>query len=80
MAGLTALCTLARRPLICIPGGLERYFRAIGWDPSRPKPDGWAPPSPEIMDAAAVESGQRILGPPLAEHSLMPAAYLDSGV
>jgi hypothetical protein len=29
------------------------------------------------MAAAAEESGQRLLGPPLAEQDLMPAAYLN---
>jgi mannose-6-phosphate isomerase-like protein (cupin superfamily) len=60
---------------ICTPAGIERFFEAIGRDPSQPQPEGWAA-SPEIMTAAVEDSGQRLLGPPLAEHDLMPAAYL----
>jgi hypothetical protein len=61
---------------VCTPAGPERYFDAVGWDPSQPKPQGWAPPSPETIAAAAVESGQQILGPPLGDTDAMPAEYL----
>jgi mannose-6-phosphate isomerase-like protein (cupin superfamily) len=61
---------------ICTPAGIERFFEAIGRVLSQPKPEGWAA-SPEITAAAMEESGQRLLGPPLAEHDLMPAAYLN---
>src|SRR5258708_2393503 len=26
---------------VCTPAGTEKFFRAAGWDLSRPKPDGW---------------------------------------
>jgi hypothetical protein len=61
---------------LCVPAGLEEFFRAAGWDLSPPNPDGWAI-TPESMAAAAVAAGQTILGPPLAAGDMMPAAYLD---
>lgn len=66
--------------IVCTPAGIERFFRTIGWDPSQPKPDGWAPTSPEGLAAAAAEHGQRILGPPLGEHDMIPAALLQTGI
>jgi hypothetical protein len=65
--------------LVCTPAGLERYFDAIGWDPSQPKPQGRAPASPQTMAPAAAESGQQILGPPLGDIDAMPAEYLKLG-
>lgn len=61
---------------VCLPSGVEDFFRAAGWDLSQPKPEGWVI-SPASMAAAAASSGQTILGPPLAAGDLMPAAYLD---
>ena len=66
--------------IVCAPAGIERFFAAIGWDPSQSKPTGWAPASPETMAEAAKASGQRILGPPLAEHDLIPTAHLNPEV
>jgi hypothetical protein len=60
---------------LCVPAGLEEFFRAAGWDLSRPKPEGWAI-TPESMAAAAAATGQTILGPPLTAGDTMPAAYL----
>lgn len=61
--------------VVCTPAGLEDFFRAAGWDLSRPKPDGW-----EITQAsqaaAAAATGQTILGPPLAADQMIPHAYL----
>jgi hypothetical protein len=60
---------------LCVPAGMEEFFRAAGWDLSRPKPEGWAI-TPETMAPAAAAAGQTILGPPLAAGDVMPAAYL----
>jgi hypothetical protein len=35
-----------------VPAGMEEFFRTVGWDLSRPRPDGWAI-TPESMAAAA---------------------------
>lgn len=55
---------------ICTPAGIERFFRAAGWDISRPKPEGWAL-TPASLHAAAADTGQQILGPPPAEDDLV---------
>lgn len=60
---------------ICTPAGTEEFFRAAGWDLSRPKPDGWEI-TPAILAAAAASTGQTILGPPLAADQMIPPAYL----
>jgi quercetin dioxygenase-like cupin family protein len=60
---------------LCVPAGEEEFFRAAGWDLSRPKPAGWVI-TPERMAAAAAATGQKILGPPLAAGDMIPAAYL----
>ena len=60
---------------ICTPAGTEEFFRAAGWDLSRPVPDGWEI-TPAIMAAAAAATGQTILGPPLAADQMIPQAYL----
>jgi quercetin dioxygenase-like cupin family protein len=63
---------------ICAPAGIEDFFRAAGWDLSRPKPDGWEV-TPAGMAAAAAATGQTILGPPLpADQMMIPDTYLTS--
>jgi quercetin dioxygenase-like cupin family protein len=62
---------------ICTPAGTEEFFRAAGWDLSRPRPDGWEI-TPASMAAAAQATGQTILGPPLAADEMIPEAYLTS--
>ena len=61
---------------LCVPSGIEGFFRAAGWDLAEPKPEGWQL-TPQTMAAAAEAFGQRIVGPPLAADAEMPAAYLD---
>jgi quercetin dioxygenase-like cupin family protein len=64
---------------ICTPAGMERFFRAAGWDLSRgPVPDGWAV-APADLQAAALAGGQQVLGPPLALDEDMPESYLSGG-
>jgi quercetin dioxygenase-like cupin family protein len=60
---------------VCTPAGNEDFFRAAGWDLSRPKPDGWEI-TPATMGAAAAATGQTILGPPLAADQMIPGSYL----
>jgi quercetin dioxygenase-like cupin family protein len=60
---------------VCTPAGLENFFRAVGWDLSHPKPDGWEV-TPASMAPAAEATGQTILGPPLAADQMIPHAYL----
>jgi len=60
---------------IAMPSGIESFFRAAGWDLSRPRPDGWEI-TPASMAAAAEATGQTILGPPLAAGEMIPLAYL----
>ncbi len=48
------------------PSGVEDFFRAAGWDLSRPKPDGWAV-SQQILADSAARYGARIIGPPRTE-------------
>jgi hypothetical protein len=60
---------------IATPAGIEDFFRAAGWDLSRPRPDGWDI-TPASMAAAAAATGQTILGPPLAADQMIPHAYL----
>jgi quercetin dioxygenase-like cupin family protein len=60
---------------VCTPGGTEAFFRAAGWDLSRPKPDGWQI-TPASMAAAAAATGQTILGPPLTVDQMIPETYL----
>ena len=52
---------------LCTPAGIERFFRAAGWDLSKPKPPEWEI-TPATLAAAAAHEGQQIIGPPLAEH------------
>ena len=52
---------------LCAPAGIERFFRAAGWDLNQPKPPGWEI-TPAILAEAAAREGQRIIGPPLDEH------------
>ena len=61
---------------VCLPSGVEDFFRAAGWDLSQPKPEGWVI-SPASMAGAAATTGQTILGPPLAAGDMIPAAYLN---
>lgn len=51
---------------ICIPSGLENFFRAAGWDLSRPKPEGWAVDRQFLAESSA-RHGARIIGPPRTE-------------
>ena len=60
---------------VCTPAGTEDFFRAAGWDLSRPKPAEWEI-TPASMAAAAAATGQRILGPPLTVGQMIPVAYL----
>lgn len=60
---------------ISTPAGMEEFFRAAGWDLSRPKPEGWSI-TPADLAAAGREHGQTVLGPPLAADAMIPAAYL----
>ena len=60
---------------VCTPAGMEDFFRAAGWDLSRPRPDGWEI-TPASMAAAAAATGQTILGPPLAADQMIPSIYL----
>jgi hypothetical protein len=60
---------------VCTPAGTEDFFRAAGWDLSRPRPDGWEI-TPASMAAAAAATGQTILGPPLAADQMIPHEYL----
>ncbi len=53
------------------------FFRAAGWDLSRPQPDGWEI-TPASMAAAAAATGQTILGPPLTADQMIPQEYLAS--
>lgn len=61
--------------VVCTPSGMEDFFRAAGWDLSRPRPDGWEI-TPASMTAAGAATGQTILGPPLAADQMIPDAYL----
>jgi quercetin dioxygenase-like cupin family protein len=60
---------------VCTPAGTESFFRAAGWDLSRPRPDGWEI-TPASLAAAAAATGQAILGPPLTAEQMIPHAYL----
>lgn len=60
---------------ICTPAGIERFFRAAGWDVTQPKPEGWSM-TPAAMAAAGVAHGQTILGPPLGPADRIPEALL----
>jgi quercetin dioxygenase-like cupin family protein len=62
---------------LCVPSGIEGFFRTAGRDLAKPKPEGWQL-TPQTMAAAAVAFGQRIIGPPLDADAEMPATYLDS--
>jgi quercetin dioxygenase-like cupin family protein len=62
---------------LCVPSGIEGFFRSAGWDLAEPKPEGWQL-SPASMAAAAAAFGQRIIGPPLDAQDQMPTAYLES--
>lgn len=60
---------------ICTPAGMEDFFRAAGWDLTRPRPDDWAI-TPADMAAAAASAGQTILGPPLAAGQMIPQEFV----
>lgn len=60
---------------VCNPAGMEDFFRAAGWDLSKPKPTDWAIDMGALA-AAAAATGQQILGPPLQPADSMPATYL----
>ncbi|GIJ43815.1 cupin [Virgisporangium aliadipatigenens] len=45
------------------PAGMENFFRAAGWDLTKPVPDGWAV-TREMLAEAAARNGQKLLGPP----------------
>jgi quercetin dioxygenase-like cupin family protein len=61
--------------VVCTPSGMEDFFRAAGWDLSRPRPDGWEITLASLA-AAGAAAGQTILGPPLAADQMIPDAYL----
>ena len=73
----SARASRTRRPRlgICMPSGMEDFFRAASWDLSRPRPDEWEI-TPASMAKAAAAIRQTILGPPLAAHQTIPHAYL----
>ncbi|GAC1331228.1 MAG: cupin domain-containing protein [Mycobacteriales bacterium] len=61
---------------LCTPAGIEGFFRAAGWDLSKPRPEGFTV-TPAALNEAAAQFGQQILGPPPAEDDLVlrtPAA------
>jgi quercetin dioxygenase-like cupin family protein len=60
---------------LCVPSGIETFFRTAGHDLATPKPAGWQL-TPASMAAAAELVGQRIIGPPLDADDHMPTAYL----
>lgn len=60
---------------VCNPSGMEHFFREAGWDLSRPRPEDWALDLATLRQAAA-DTGQTILGPPLAPGDEMPAEHL----
>ncbi|MFF0308987.1 cupin domain-containing protein [Streptosporangium sp. NPDC004379] len=60
---------------VCTPAGTENFFRAAGWDLSRPKPYGWQI-TPADMAAAAAATGQTVLRPPLAADEMIPEEFL----
>ncbi|HET9733380.1 MAG TPA: cupin domain-containing protein [Acidimicrobiales bacterium] len=49
--------------IITTPSGQEEFFRAAGWDLSRPVPDGWAI-TPDALREAAAGHGTQVIGPP----------------
>lgn len=53
----------SRALILTTPAGQEDFFRAAGWDLSKPKPDGWEI-SIEALQAAAAAHGTQIIGPP----------------
>lgn len=61
---------------VCAPAGTEEFFRAAGWDLSRPKPEGWEL-TPASLAAAAAATGQTILGRPLAADEMIPPEHLN---
>jgi quercetin dioxygenase-like cupin family protein len=61
---------------LCTPAGLERFFRAAGWDLSKPKPSDWEI-TPNMLAESVTHHPHRIIGPPLAEHEpSIPAEVL----
>ena len=61
--------------LVCAPSGLEAFFRTAGWDPTRPKPEGWVLDM-ATLEAAAAATGQTILGGPLEPGDRIPDRLL----
>ncbi|GAA2515948.1 cupin domain-containing protein [Streptomyces griseorubiginosus] len=61
---------------IATPSGVENFFRDAGWSLSRPKPADWAV-TPEILEKAAAENGQILLGPPLGSDEMIPTAVIE---
>jgi quercetin dioxygenase-like cupin family protein len=61
---------------VCNPAGMEEFFREIGWDLAKPRPDDWRVDVGAMRDAA-LRCGQQVLGPPLGPDDTMPAGYLD---
>ncbi len=62
---------------VCNPAGMDKVFRAAGWDLKDPQPEDWTVDM-EALRTAGEACGQRVLGPPLAARDLMPAQYLVS--
>jgi len=61
---------------ICNPAGMEKLFRAAGWDLAQPKPEDWAV-NLKTLAAAGEAAGQIVLAPPLAPDEGMPVEYLN---
>lgn len=53
----------SRALIFTTPAGQEDFFRAAGWDLSKPKPEGWAV-SVEMLQKAAAAVGTQVVGPP----------------
>ncbi|HVC69264.1 MAG TPA: cupin domain-containing protein [Acidimicrobiales bacterium] len=53
----------SRALILTTPAGQEDFFRAAGWDLSKPKPQGWAI-SIEALQSAAAAVGTQMVGPP----------------
>jgi quercetin dioxygenase-like cupin family protein len=53
----------SRALILSTPAGQENFFRAAGWDMSRPAPEGWHVPL-DVLEQAAQRNGVTIVGPP----------------
>jgi quercetin dioxygenase-like cupin family protein len=55
--------TDSRALILSTPAGQENFFRAAGWDLSRPVPEGWSI-SPDALQQAAAQNGVTVVAPP----------------